>query len=103
MPAGRALLWSRHGVDLTASFPEIAADLLALLQGFDNVVLDGEIVTPDRQGRPQFARMQRRIGVGPPTQRLLATVPASLFVFDVLLVDGTDLRDLPYRQRALRL
>ena len=99
MPAGRALLWSRHGVDLTASFPEIAADLLALLQGFDNVVLDGEIVTPDRQGRPQFARMQRRIGVGPPTQRLLATVPASLFVFDVLLVDGTDLRDLPYRQR----
>jgi bifunctional non-homologous end joining protein LigD len=99
---GLVRIFSRHGVALTASFPEVAADLLAALADHDDVLLDGELVTPDRHGRPVFARMQRRIGVGRPAAGLLREVPASFYAFD-LLVDGEDITHLPYRQRRVRL
>ncbi|EHB48642.1 DNA polymerase LigD, ligase domain protein [Mycolicibacterium rhodesiae JS60] len=100
--AGRVRLFSRRGTDLTASFPEVAVDLLAAAVGCDDLVLDGELVTPDREGRPVFARLHRRLGVGKPSARLLREVPASLYVFD-LLVEGEDVRALPYRERRTRL
>ena len=99
---GRVRLFSRHGVDLSASFPDVCSDVLAALADHDDVLLDGEVVTPDRQGRPVFARMQRRIGVSRPSARLLREMPASLYCFDAL-VDGADIRSLPYRERRLRL
>src|SRR5262249_31703543 len=48
----RVRLQSRRGLDLTAYFPEIAAELGAQVAG--QLVLDGEIVALDASGRPSF-------------------------------------------------
>ena len=51
-------LQSRRGIDLTAFFPEIAAELAAQPDG--QMILDGEIVALDAAGRPSFNALQNR-------------------------------------------
>lgn len=99
----RVRLFSRHGTDLTSGFPEVAADLRAALAGRGDLILDGELVTPDRRGRPVFGRLQRRLGVAKPTSRLLREVSASWYAFDLLVEEGVDVRLLPYVERRRRL
>ena len=48
----------RNGDDATATFPEIARALRAL--PFYALVLDGEVVVLDDEGRPSFQRLQKR-------------------------------------------
>src|SRR4051812_5857933 len=52
----RARILSRRGNDLSASFPEIVACLRMLPE----LVLDGELVVLDQEGKPQFERLSRR-------------------------------------------
>src|ERR1700738_1118363 len=51
-------LQSRRGLDLTACFPELAADLTAQAAG--QMILDGEIVALDAAGSPSFNALQNR-------------------------------------------
>jgi bifunctional non-homologous end joining protein LigD len=85
---GRVRLISRNGKSQNAKFPTVAAALAGL--GVD-AVLDGEIVAVDKKGRPVFQALQNvmRAGGG----RIL------YYVFDVLQVDGRDLRPLPLKRR----
>jgi bifunctional non-homologous end joining protein LigD len=81
----------------------LAAELLVhpfeTLQG-RAAILDGEIVTLDRRtGAPRFQLLQRRLAVAHPRAVLQASVPASLWIFDILHLDGADLTQLPYLQR----
>ena len=68
------------------------ASLLSLEVNADNAVLDGEIVKLDDNGRPQFYDLMRRRG------------PFSFVAFDVLAVNGKDVRRLALagRKRLLR-
>ena len=52
------LLLTRNGLDYTDVFPEIARAVKALPH--DACILDGEVVVMDAQGKPSFARLQRR-------------------------------------------
>ncbi|MGW0251085.1 non-homologous end-joining DNA ligase [Nocardia goodfellowii] len=99
---GTCRLITRNGNTITHSFPEIADELITLAAGRE-LVLDSEIVTPDRGGVPRFALMSRRLGVMRPSQTLLRSVPAQAYVFDLLHLDGRDLRDLPYLARREHL
>ncbi|WP_269822003.1 ATP-dependent DNA ligase [Nocardia gipuzkoensis] len=54
-------LITRNGNTITHSFPEIAEELIALAAGRE-LVLDSEIVTPDRAGIPRSALMSQRLG-----------------------------------------
>lgn len=95
---GEVVVFSRNGADVSATFPELAA--VRDTVGGRSVVLDGEIVALDSEGRPSFTRLQRRW----PQQRrpradLLRAVPVQLMAFDVLAVDGRDLTDEPYERR----
>jgi bifunctional non-homologous end joining protein LigD len=96
---GAVQLRGRHGREETARYPELAA-LAGALRATEAVV-DGEIVALDERGRPSFERLQRRINVTGSRQvaRVAAEVPASLEAFDLLHLDGHDLRDLPLRLR----
>jgi bifunctional non-homologous end joining protein LigD len=67
--------------------------------GNRRVVLDGEIVVLDRAARPSLGLLQRRLAFTRPPKSLLAGCAATLFVFDVLALDGQDLTPLPYLQR----
>jgi len=52
---------SRNNKDLTPMYPAIAAGGQRLKA--DQVVLDGEIVALDREGRPSFQALQHRLGL----------------------------------------
>ncbi|WP_197320110.1 non-homologous end-joining DNA ligase [Saccharomonospora sp. NB11] len=91
---------SRNLRDVTASYPELHA-LTGLTR--HRLLLDGELVTLDEAGRPHFGLLQSRMHVHAPTPRLLRDAPVHYYVFDVLVVDDTDLRELPYHLRRERL
>jgi bifunctional non-homologous end joining protein LigD len=96
---GVALVWSRNGHDVTASFPELAAQLPSTLQGVDAVV-DGEIIAMDARGRPSFERLQDRLGVASSDVRSrLARTPVHLMLFDVLKIDDRSTVERPYVER----
>ena len=62
------------------------------------MVLDGEIAA-FTGGRPSFAALQRRMHTGAPTERLVAAVPVTYLVFDILYAGGQPLIAEPYAQR----
>jgi bifunctional non-homologous end joining protein LigD len=90
-------VYTRNGAEALSTFPERAEVPAGL--GHD-VVLDGEIVAPDRFGRPSFTRLQQRWPMRRrPSRALMREVPVRLFVFDVLARGATDLTSKPYSVR----
>ena len=89
----------RNGRSATAAYPEIARGVRALAP--ERVVLDGEIVAFDAEGRPSFHKLGPRIHAERPLDvlRVQAEVPVSYLVFDLLALGDRDLRDLPLTVR----
>ena len=96
LSAGRLRLLSRSDREMSRSYPELAD--LAGQAGTGDMVLDGEIAAFDG-GRPSFAALQRRMHVGTPSPRLVAAVPVTYLVFDIMYADGRPLVNEPYEQR----
>jgi bifunctional non-homologous end joining protein LigD len=94
-------LLSRRGTDYTERFSEIAAELLRL----PDVVLDGELVVVDSDGRPQFDRLARRSRLAKPIsiKHGSRVDPACLFAFDILSIAGDDVRARPLVDRKALL
>ncbi len=84
-------LINKKGHERTGQYPELQS-LPALIKT-DNVILDGEMVVL-REGKPSFPSvMQRDRTSSPATIRLLTkTLPVDYIVFDVLYLNGQDLR-----------
>ncbi len=91
-------LQSRRGLDLTACFPELAADLAAQAA---QMILDGEIVALDAAGRPSFNALQNRAQLKTAAEIAAAQrdTPVVLVCFDLLHFGGLNLRAAPYRDR----
>ncbi len=70
-----------------------------------DALLDGEIVAPDADGRPSFELLQQRMNLTRPREieRLAASVPVRLLIFDVLEIEGDSVTDAPYRERRSML
>ncbi len=94
---GKVRLQSRSKRDVTAEFPEFH-DLAKYFRA-GTAIIDGEIVTLDKDGRSDFQKLQNRFGVTKPSQKLMAEVPLTYYVFDVLYCNGFDLRKTPLLQR----
>ncbi|MGA2285441.1 MAG: DNA ligase D [Dehalococcoidia bacterium] len=96
---GKVRLVSRRGRDDTKGYPLLAAELTE--QPARDVVLDGEIVAPDEQGRPSFQRLQQRMNLQNDVEirRADAQVPVLYYVFDILYLDGYDLTNVPFEAR----
>ena len=93
-------LWSRGEDLLNGRFPELDAMHAGLP---DTTVLDGEIVVW-RDGRVQpFADLQKRIGRKTVTKKILADLPVAFLAYDLLEIDGVDIRAEPQWQRRERL
>jgi bifunctional non-homologous end joining protein LigD len=100
---GKLTLRSRAGNDITAQYPELARMNRALHH--HRVILDGEIVVLDAEGKPSFSALQRRMHVGKDAarRRLAQESPVTFMVFDLLWQDGRSLLALPYLERRAAL
>ena len=96
---GKVRLVSRNQNDLTAQFSELQ-DLPKFVKA-ETVVLDGEIVALDELGRSSFSLMQQRTGfrTGGFRAAARADVPIVYYVFDLLYLDGYDLRRVALEDR----
>jgi bifunctional non-homologous end joining protein LigD len=96
---GQVRLVSRSLNDLTAQFSELAS--LPQFVRAQRAILDGEIVALDDEGRPSFSLMQQRTGFQPGKRRLPRRegVPVLYYAFDLLYLDGLDLRRVALEQR----
>lgn len=92
---GRVQAFNRHGEERTHWFPELAA--LPGLLGGHAAILDGEAVA-FWGGRPNFRRLMQRVRSGEPG-RLMAEIPISYMVFDLLEYEGRDLRGMSWGER----
>ena len=96
---GKIRLFTRTLDEITDRLPEVVAALSAL--PVRSAVFDGELIALQDDGRPHpfqvtAARTARRGGTGP-------AVPLSLFLFDVVHLDGEDLVDRPDAERNAAL
>lgn len=95
---GAVVVFTRNGMEVTRTFPELQS--IAAAVGDRRMVLDGEIVALDTEGRPSFTRLQRRWPQQRrPSAELLREVPCRVMAFDVLRLDGRDTTALPYIER----
>ena len=100
---GQVRLVSRNQNDLTAQYADLH-DLPKFVHA-KTAVLDGEIVALDEQGRSSFSLMQQRTGFRDRKKRFAPQPGISVlyYVFDVLYLDGYDLRRVPLDQRKRAL
>jgi DNA ligase-1 len=98
--AARVQLFSRSLDDITASFPEIVQRLAYLPV---SLVADGEILAfSDGRALP-FARLQRRLGRKQVDAALIAQVPLTFVLYDVLAWQGELVIDRPLLERRALL
>jgi bifunctional non-homologous end joining protein LigD len=88
---GHASLYSRNLIDISRKYPAICQALAAIKH---EAVLDGELVALDAHGRSRFQLLQNA-----------EREPARLLycVFDLLYLDGKDLRDRKLLERKAAL
>lgn len=97
---GQNYLWSRGEDLISERFPELCNVHLP-----EGMVLDGEVLVWDHLNDvpAPFAELQRRIGRKTLGAKLLAELPAVLVCYDLLELDGVDLRALPQHERRALL
>jgi bifunctional non-homologous end joining protein LigD len=90
--SGQARCYSRAGHDWTAKFSRVAEVLTDL--DCDSALLDGEIVAPEAAAGSQFSALQAALSEGGVIE---------YYVFDLLELDGKDLRSRPLIERKATL
>jgi bifunctional non-homologous end joining protein LigD len=100
---GHVRLESRNLRDITSQYPEVGRIREAV--GGEAVILDGELVAFDDDGRPSFQRLQRRMHVASESEvrRRMGETAVTYVIFDLLYADGRVLFDEPYSERRARL
>jgi bifunctional non-homologous end joining protein LigD len=82
---GDLAMWSRNELDLEPRFLRVAQAMAKIKVG--EAVFDGEIVAMDEKGVPRFQLLQS------------GEHPEKIFLFDVLWLEGEDIRRKPYVER----
>ena len=93
-------IWSRGEELMTERFPEIEAMAQSLPDG---TVLDGEILVVKDGQVASFNLLQQRIGRKTLTKKVLADAPVGFMAYDLLELDGQDLRSQPQHARRVAL
>ena len=88
--AGIGTLLTRKGLDWSNSFPKLLAALEEI--PVESAILDGEVVAQDESGRGHFQLLQNSL-------KSKDDGNLSYYVFDLLYLNGVDLRSLPFLER----
>jgi bifunctional non-homologous end joining protein LigD len=96
---GKVTLRSRNGLDLSPQFPGLVKELAKQEGG--GMIVDGEIVVLDANGRPSFNALQNRAQLKAAHDIAAAEQanPAVFFAFDLVYFAGVDLRKATYADR----
>ncbi len=89
---GKVSCWTRNEQDWTERFTGIAEAAATL--NCRSALIDGEVVAFDAEGGTDFSTLQKHLSEGG---------PLSCFCFDLLHLDGEDLRDQPLTDRKAAL
>ena len=92
---GKVTLFTRKGLDWTAKFGRAVPEALAALD-CEDAVIDGEIAVLSDSGVASFSALQAALSAGR-TERML------YYAFDLLHLDGEDLRSEPLVERKAKL
>ncbi|MGX9142224.1 cisplatin damage response ATP-dependent DNA ligase [Mesorhizobium sp. 128a] len=90
-------LYSRTGDDVSGAFPDLAEAM-----NF-SAALDGELLVGEPAATGTFSDLQQRLNRKSVTPKIRQQYPAFMRCYDVLQIDGEDLRALPFRERRARL
>lgn len=94
---GVARLYSRTGDEISGAFPDVMAGLR-----FEGAV-DGELLVWREGVVAPFGDLQQRLNRKTVDAKTIAAFPAAILAYDLLSVQGEDLRGLPLRDRRARL
>lgn len=93
--AGKVTLYSRGGLDWTGKFGQpIIDDLVGT--GVEEAIFDGEIVVESHAGLSDFSALQEDLSEGRSDR-------FAYYLFDLLYVDGKDIRQTPLIERKAML
>ncbi|KQL53793.1 ATP-dependent DNA ligase [Heyndrickxia shackletonii] len=101
-------LWSRNELDLLPQFPEIKEFLLShkeTIKDYFPLILDGELVILENQNKANFGQLQIR-GRMRSKERIMErgkSRPARYLVFDLLKMNGKNMRIKPLEERKKTL
>jgi bifunctional non-homologous end joining protein LigD len=100
---GDLRMYTRAGNPCERQYPELS--ILPHEVDAREAILDGEIAVLDPQGRSRFGLIQPRISVTDANSiaHLARSKPVTLFLFDLLYLDGYDLRGVPLVDRKAKL
>lgn len=87
-PEKKPELYSRNHISFTAKYPDIVKELTMF---HHQAILDGEVVVEDKKKRSGFQLLQNYLKNGEGNLKY--------YVFDLLFLNGTDLRGLPLLER----
>jgi bifunctional non-homologous end joining protein LigD len=96
---GHMNLQGRNFTDFTPRYPEVRE--LAGELGARRIILDGEVVAFDDEGRPSFERLQSRMHLASDSavKRRMKDTPVTYVIFDLLYLDGHSTVSLTYEER----
>lgn len=94
------LLWTRGDESVGESFPELLNLSPHLPAG---LAIDGEILAWGPEGMRPFSRLQKRLGRKQPGPSILKKEPVRFMAYDLLRMEGVDMRTLPFLDRRKRL
>ncbi len=102
-PDGRPAirLYSRTGEEMSETFPDLT-EMLADLP-HDRFSLDGELLVVRRGLVQPFGVLQQRLNRRTVSLKLIAEFPTHIRAYDLLSLDGEDIRPLPFATRRERL
>ncbi|MBQ0151767.1 MAG: ATP-dependent DNA ligase [Chryseobacterium sp.] len=89
-------IWSRGEELVTEQFPEIKETVQAMTGNF---VIDGEILAVKDNVVLNFNELQKRLNRKNLTKKMLSEIPVEVFAYDMLELEGIDLREQPIAKR----
>lgn len=96
---GKVRIYSRRLENVTASLPEISMAAIKQIRA-ESAILDGEAVALSSDGRPRaFQEILKRFRRKYNVEKLATEIPLSLFLFDLIYLDGRSVIELPLMER----
>ena len=97
---GTCMMWSRGDESVGHSFPEVM-NAGKWLPG--DLCIDGEILAWGQDGLRSFSRLQTRLGRKEPGATILKREPVRFQAYDLLRLDGMDMRMVSLEERRKKL